>query len=102
MTRYSKLAYVCVVVTMMLPLTAPKASAANSHEVRLLWPDGAPGAEGAADGDKPSITIYMPAKGKAHWLAPCFQTGAATGLKRLMSFSPISPYCWSSSMCWVS
>mgnify|MGYP001545228474 CR=1 FL=1 len=27
----------------------------------LLWPDGAPGAEGVADVDKPSLTIYLPA-----------------------------------------
>ena len=26
----------------------------------LLWPDGAPGALGEADTDKPSITVYMP------------------------------------------
>src|SRR4029077_7351378 len=26
----------------------------------LLWPDGAPGAQGSDDRDKPAITIYMP------------------------------------------
>jgi acetyl esterase/lipase len=26
----------------------------------LLWPDGAPGAQGAEDRDKPALTIYMP------------------------------------------
>lgn len=26
----------------------------------LLWPDGAPGAMGTTDADKPSITVYMP------------------------------------------
>ena len=31
----------------------------------LLWPEGAPGAKGTADGDKPSLTIYLPAEDKA-------------------------------------
>src|SRR6202035_5164752 len=26
----------------------------------LLWPDGAPGAQGTEDRDKPAITVYMP------------------------------------------
>jgi acetyl esterase/lipase len=30
----------------------------------LLWPDGAPGALGAANADKPNVTIYLP-KGRA-------------------------------------
>lgn len=32
----------------------------------LLWPDGAPGAKGTAERDKPSITIYLPPKEKAN------------------------------------
>ena len=31
----------------------------------LLWPDGAPGAKGDADVDKPSLTSYLPAGGNA-------------------------------------
>ena len=31
----------------------------------LLWPDGAPGAKGQADHDKPSIDLYLPDKQKA-------------------------------------
>lgn len=27
---------------------------------QLLWPDGAPGAKGTADADKPSITVHLP------------------------------------------
>ncbi|MGE5648257.1 MAG: alpha/beta hydrolase [Acidobacteriota bacterium] len=34
-------------------------------QTRLLWPDGAPGARGNEDVDKPSITIYLPAAAKA-------------------------------------
>jgi acetyl esterase/lipase len=28
-------------------------------ETRLLWPNGAPGAQGTSDADKPSITVYL-------------------------------------------
>ena len=37
-------------------------AAAQSPETHLLWPDGAPGAVGTEDLDKPSITLYRPAK----------------------------------------
>jgi acetyl esterase/lipase len=33
--------------------------------VELLWPAGAPGAKGQAEGDKPSLTVYLPEKDKA-------------------------------------
>ncbi len=35
------------------------------HKVELLWPDGAPGAKGTQDGDKPALTICLPDKDKA-------------------------------------
>jgi len=31
-----------------------------SLKVELLWPDGAPGAKGDSDGDKPTLTVYLP------------------------------------------
>ena len=34
-------------------------------KTELLWPNGAPGAVGSEDGDKPSLTIYLPAAEKA-------------------------------------
>lgn len=34
----------------------------GAHQTILLWPDGAPGAKGNADADKPSLTLY-PASG---------------------------------------
>ena len=37
------------------------AAAANGPVPMLLWPEGAPGALGVADEDKPSITAYLPA-----------------------------------------
>jgi acetyl esterase/lipase len=36
----------------------------NTPESLLLWPDGAPGALGTADTDKPSITPYLVPQGK--------------------------------------
>jgi acetyl esterase/lipase len=37
----------------------------SSARIELLWPDGAPGAKGDADGDKPSLTVYLPDKTNA-------------------------------------
>ena len=34
-------------------------------KTELLWPDGAPGAKGNDANDKPTMTIYLPAKEKA-------------------------------------
>jgi acetyl esterase/lipase len=64
---------------MMLAVAVPQAEAADSHEVKLLWPDGAPGAKGTADGDKPSITIYLPPKDKANGAAVVIFPGGGYG-----------------------
>jgi acetyl esterase/lipase len=40
------------------------AAAAQGPDPVLLWPDGAPGAMGDEDGDKPSIRIYQPEENK--------------------------------------
>src|SRR5579872_6000101 len=39
-------------------------SGADAPKVELLWPEGAPGAKGTTELDKPSLTVYPPA-GKA-------------------------------------
>ena len=54
---------ICTVTSTVL-----KASEASE---RLLWPAGAPGAQGAQTGDTPSLTIYLPPEEKA--------TGTAVG-----------------------
>jgi acetyl esterase/lipase len=41
------------------------AASAASQPVELLWPAGAPGAKGQAQGDKPSLTVFLPEKDKA-------------------------------------
>ncbi|MGD0694362.1 MAG: alpha/beta hydrolase [Terriglobia bacterium] len=38
---------------------------AAPQKVELLWPGGAPGAQGDSDEDRPSLTIYLPEQAKA-------------------------------------
>jgi acetyl esterase/lipase len=53
----------------LLNLAGCSAFAAQTTEpnqtMELLWPNGAPGAKGNAEKDKPTMTIYLPAKEKA-------------------------------------
>lgn len=42
----------------LFALSACAIFAQSAPETVLLWPEGAPGAQGAADSDKPSLTIY--------------------------------------------
>jgi acetyl esterase/lipase len=52
---------------------------AADPKVELLWPDGAPGARGNADGDKPSLTIYLPPAEKATGAAAVICPGGGYG-----------------------
>ena len=79
MNRCFRMIFVCAAIAMMLTATGPRAEAAEPHEVILLWPDGAPGAKGIADGDKPSITIYLPEKDKATGAAIVIFPGGGYG-----------------------
>lgn len=59
-------AFSCFIVALSLLFVAT-ANAAESDakgEIKLLWPNGAPGAKGDTDADKPSITIYRPDESK--------------------------------------
>ncbi len=40
------------------------AAAREPDELALLWPDGAPGAKGTADGDRPELMVYLAAADK--------------------------------------
>jgi acetyl esterase/lipase len=51
----------------------------SQPKAELLWPDGAPGAKGTADGDKPSLTIYLPEKDKATGAAIVICPGGGYG-----------------------
>ncbi len=50
---------------LLLLLAAPAWSKDNDPQTVLLWPGGAPGAQGSADVDKPSVSIYLPDPSKA-------------------------------------
>jgi acetyl esterase/lipase len=79
MNRDIRIAFVCVITAMLFIVTVPAAKAADSHQVELLWPNGAPGAKGTADGDKPSLTIYLPEKEKATGAAVVIFPGGGYG-----------------------
>jgi acetyl esterase/lipase len=53
--------------------------AAAEPKVELLWPDGAPGARGDADGDKPTLTVYLPAQETATGAAVVICPGGGYG-----------------------
>jgi acetyl esterase/lipase len=46
-------------VALLLTIAAPVLTAQMTPQPELLWPNGAPGAEGNADIDRPSITPYL-------------------------------------------
>jgi len=58
----SPLALACIVLTILM--TAPRIFAADTPYAPpapvLLWPDGAPGATGDSEEDKPAISVYLP------------------------------------------
>jgi len=79
MKRRMKTVCIYLAVTGVLA-AAGLAEAANAPaEVTLLWPDGAPGAKGDGPGDKPTITIYLPAKQKATGTAVVICPGGGYG-----------------------
>ncbi|MGD0200057.1 MAG: alpha/beta hydrolase [Bryobacteraceae bacterium] len=53
----------------LLVLLAGCTLAAAQPQTRLLWPQGAPGALGSEDADKPSLTIYLPSQERANGTA---------------------------------
>jgi len=50
----------------LAPANSLQAEIPNSTRVEYLWSDGAPGAKGDTENDKPSLTIYLPPKEKAN------------------------------------
>ncbi len=79
MKRCCKVTCVWTVVVMILAGMAGAESTRTPPEVELLWPDGAAGAKGEADGDKPSVTIYLPADEKATGAAVVICPGGGYG-----------------------
>lgn len=64
---------------LLLVAAAVCASAASTPKTEFLWPNGAPGALGDADTDKPSITIYLPDSAKATGTAVVVCPGGGYG-----------------------
>jgi acetyl esterase/lipase len=54
-------------------------AAAAEPKVELLWPHGAPEAKGDAEGDKPTLTIYLPPQDKATGTAVVICPGGGYG-----------------------
>ncbi len=52
---------------------------AAEPKVELLWPNGAPGAKGSADTDKPTLTISLPSEDKANGAAVVICPGGGYG-----------------------
>jgi acetyl esterase/lipase len=66
----------CLGVAILLSLCGP---AAADPQVEVLWPDGAPGVRGDAEGDKPTLTIYLPPQEKATGAAVVICPGGGYG-----------------------
>src|SRR5271169_1244800 len=62
----SKCYRISMIRALFIPLLAAAmfAQAPNTPKPELLWPDGAPGALGDADTDKPSLTPYLAPEGR--------------------------------------
>lgn len=72
----SRSSVVCLGMVILSFLRGP---AAAQPKVELLWPDGAPGARGTAEGDKPTLTIYLPPQDKATGAAIVICPGGGYG-----------------------
>ena len=79
MNRYLCIVYTCVIITIALTAGVVAQLVDTSNKVELLWPEGAPGAKGNEDGDKPSLTIYLPPKDKATGTAVVICPGGGYG-----------------------
>jgi acetyl esterase/lipase len=79
MSRYPEIFIVCVIIGMLLSSSAPAQKAHLSHDVELLWPEGAPGAKGDKAGDKPRLTIYLPPRQEATGAAVVICPGGGYG-----------------------
>ena len=79
MNRYFCIVLACVIIGMSLTAKVAAEQADTSQKVELLWPVGAPGAKGNEDGDKPTLTIYLPPKEKATGTAVVICPGGGYG-----------------------
>ncbi len=62
-----KLVYLTLIICALAPLAlSQQEKTVSTVRVEYLWPDGAPGAKGDTENDKPTLTIYLPPKEKAN------------------------------------
>jgi acetyl esterase/lipase len=52
-------------IAILLTILSAGLSRAATHQTVLLWPNGAPGAQGSRPEDEPTLTIFLPDAGKA-------------------------------------
>ncbi|MGD8785976.1 MAG: alpha/beta hydrolase [Phycisphaerales bacterium] len=79
MNRNFRIISFCILAAVTFTSTALAQDAPGLHEAELLWPNGAPGAKGSEDGDKPTLTIYLPPKEKANGTAVVICPGGGYG-----------------------
>lgn len=79
MNQYFRIVLACVIIVMTSTARVAAEQAAVSTKTELLWPAGAPGAKGNEDGDKPTLTIYLPPKEKATGTAVVICPGGGYG-----------------------
>jgi acetyl esterase/lipase len=65
MNRRFRAIIVCVIIALSYGTIGAVEEAQVSRNFVQLWPDGAPGAEGDRDGDKPTLTVYLPPEQEA-------------------------------------
>lgn len=56
-------------LAVLLSITGMAHAATGEPTTELLWPEGAPGARGTNQVDRPSLTIYLPPEGEANGTA---------------------------------
>jgi acetyl esterase/lipase len=79
MNRYFYLILAFAIIGISTTATVAAEQPAVSNKTVLLWPEGAPGAKGDEDGDKPSLTICLPPKEKATGTAVVICPGGGYG-----------------------
>jgi acetyl esterase/lipase len=79
MNKSFRIILVYAVIAITLTVTVPEGKAASLYKVEPLWADGAPGAKGDDDRDKPSLTIYLPPDEKAMGTAVVICPGGGYG-----------------------
>lgn len=79
MKRCFRTIVACVIIALFYGTTGAAKQAQASLKVQLLWPDGAPGAQGNTEGDNPTLTIYSAPEKEASGAAVVIFPGGGYG-----------------------